>query len=359
MGEFAAQLGFKRCLVVSDPGIASCGYVERALKVLAESGITSFTYTDFTSNPDSSMVQRGCDFAAPLHIDSLIGLGGGSSMDSAKAINFLITNGGSMSDYQGWAKARKPLLPMIGVPTSAGTGSEAQSYALISDSRTHAKMACGDPGAAFRIAILDPLLTVTQPTRVTATSGIDAIGHALESYVTSKRNPLSEIFSLEAWRLLLPNYERVVRQPSDVQARGAMQLGAYWAGLAIENSMLGAAHACANPLTAHFDTDHGIAVGLMLPHVIRWNSAAVADRYAALAREVSIETADGNPGDALARRVEELLQIGHLPRTLREADIHDPDFQTLGAEAAEQWTGKCNPRPFGKDDALELYRRAY
>jgi len=359
MGEFAAQLGFKRCLVVSDPGIASCGYVERALKVLAESGITSFTYTDFTSNPDSSMVQRGCDFAAPLHIDSLIGLGGGSSMDSAKAINFLITNGGSMSDYQGWAKARKPLLPMIGVPTSAGTGSEAQSYALISDSRTHAKMACGDPGAAFRIAILDPLLTVTQPPRVTATSGIDAIGHALESYVTSKRNPLSEIVSLEAWRLLLPNYERVVRQPSDVQARGAMQLGAYWAGLAIENSMLGAAHACANPLTAHFNTDHGIAVGLMLPHVIRWNSAAVADRYAALAREVSIETADGNPGDALARRVEELLQIGHLPRTLREADIHDPDFQTLGAEAAEQWTGKCNPRPFGKDDALELYRRAY
>jgi len=215
-----------------------------------------------------------------------------------------------MPDYWGYGKARAPMLPMIGVPTTAGTGSEAQSYALISDAETHVKMACGDPGAAFKVAILDPLLTVTQPAIVTATAGFDAISHSVETYVTTRRSAASMVFSLEAWRLLEKNYEKVIRAPQDIEARGAMQLGAFWAGLAIENSMLGATHACANPLTTNYNTEHGVAIGLMLPHVVRWNGSVVGDRYAELLMRSASSSDNGAPAEALAARLEDLLAIG-------------------------------------------------
>lgn len=279
-------------------------------------------------------------------------------MDTAKAINFLLTNGGTMRDYWGYGKTHAPLLPMIAVPTTSGTGSEAQSYALISDAETHVKMACGDPGAAFRIAVLDPALTVSQPARVTATAGFDAISHAVETYVSTGRTPASEMFSIEAWRLLEANYERVLANPRDIEARGAMQLGAYWAGLAIENSMLGATHACANPLTANYDTDHGVAIGLMLPHVVRWNGAAVGDRYQDLVHEKIAQNGQP-PEENLARRLEKLLTIGGLTRRLSAAGVPEEDLQKLADEAASQWTGKFNPRPFGAAEALELYRQAF
>ncbi len=188
-----------------------------------------------------------------------------------------------MADYHGYGKATQPMLPMIAIPTTAGTGSEGQTYALISDAESHVKMACGDPKAAFRVALLDPALTVSQPRSITATSGFDAIAHAVETYVTTRRNPLSELFSREAWRLLEPNYERVLSRPDDIEARGAMQLGAFYAGVAIENSMLGATHACANPLTARYGTAHGAAIAMLLPSVVRWNERVASQDYASLA----------------------------------------------------------------------------
>src|SRR6185503_11562135 len=165
LGSLARELGFRRTLLVADIGILACGYVETATSLLTESGIATFTFHEFDSNPTTTMIEAGREIAASLEIDSIIGLGGGSSMDTAKAINFVLTGGGAMPDYWGYGKARAPMLPMIGVPTTAGTGSEAQSYALFSDAETHVKMACGDPGAAFKVAILDPRLTVTQPAR--------------------------------------------------------------------------------------------------------------------------------------------------------------------------------------------------
>jgi alcohol dehydrogenase len=264
-----------------------------------------------------------------------------------------------MQDYWGYGKTRAPMLPMIGLPTTAGTGSEAQSYALISDAQTHVKMACGDPGAAFKVAILDPQLTVSQPASVTATAGFDAVSHAVETYVTTKRSAVSELLSLEAWRLLESHYERVINDPQDIEARGAMQLGAYWAGLAIENSMLGAAHACANPLTANYGTEHGVAIGLMLPQVVRWNGSAVGDRYKQLLKQGSVTLDRGDPAEALAVRLEELLAIGRLPPGLKGAHVQENDLQRLAEEAAGQWTGKFNPKPFGAAEALELYQRAY
>jgi alcohol dehydrogenase len=304
------------------------------------------------------MIEAGCKFAAPLTIDSLIALGGGSSLDCAKGINLLLTNGGQMRDYHGYGKATKPLLPMIGIPTTAGTGSEAQTYALISDAQTHNKLACGDPQLAFRVALLDPALTISQPSGVTATSGFDAIAHAVETFVTTSRNPLSEAFSREAWRLLEHNYERVLSAPHDLEARGSMQSGAFFAGMAIENSMLGATHACANPLTAHYGTTHGAAIALLLASVVRWNDVAAADRYAELLRISGVKE-DSNPTEKLASRLEQLAMAGGLHGTLREAGVRSDDLSMLAGEAAEQWTGRFNPRPFDMRGALEVYQWAY
>ena len=239
------------------------------------------------------MIEAGRAFAAPHAIDGIVALGGGSSLDAGKGINFLLTNGGAIGDYRGYGKARRPLLPAIGIPTTAGTGSEAQSYAVISDAATHAKMACGDPTAAFRIALLDPSLAATAPRHVTAMAGFDAIAHAVETAVTAKRTPMSDLYSHEAWRLLAGAFERVLLHPADIEARAAMQIGSYFAGVAIEQSMLGAAHACANPVTARYGVAHGLALAILLPTVVRWNASVARDRYNALL---------GSPGRARARR---------------------------------------------------------
>jgi alcohol dehydrogenase len=361
LGKLAIELGFQRTLLVADHGLVASGHVDEALTRLHAVGVEIVRFHDFEANPDTRMIEAGTDFAASQNIDSFIGLGGGSSMDCAKGINFLLTNDGRMADYRGYGKASKPMLPMIAIPTTAGTGSEAQSYALISDAATHVKMACGDPQAAFRVALLDPALTVSQPRSITATSGFDAIAHAVETYVTTKRTPFSEIFSREAWQLLEGNYERVLAQPDDLEARGAMQLGAYYAGVAIENSMLGATHACANPLTARYGTAHGEAIAMLLPSVVRWNERAASDRYSMLMKLSSSATDEHEytPTEALARRLEQLAKAGGLQVNLSGAGIKKSDLTDLADEAAEQWTGTFNPRPFDKEGALEVYSCAY
>lgn len=351
LGDLAKELAFHRTLLVADAGLVDAGHVSAAIESLSRAGIEVITFHDFDENPDSTMIDKGREFAAVQNIDSLIGLGGGSSMDCAKAINFLLTNGGVMRDYWGFGKATKPMLPMIGIPTTAGTGSEAQSYALISDAETHVKMACGDPKAAFRIAILDPSLTVSQPPSVTAITGFDAIAHAVETFVTTKHNPVSDCFSREAWRLLEANYEQVLSDPADLEARAAMQLGAYYAGVAIENSMLGATHACANPLTAHYGASHGVAIAVLLPQVVRWNEAAAGARY----RELSDMA---GRGEGLAERLEWLRAAGGLPHRLAELNVPEKDLATLAEEAAVQWTGSFNPRKFDAAGALEIYSAA-
>jgi alcohol dehydrogenase class IV len=357
LGELARELGFSRTLLVADSGLVAAGHVDRAAAILESAGIATVRFHDFDANPDTRMVEAGRVFAAANGIESIVALGGGSSLDCAKGINFVLTNGGTMRDYQGFGKAANPMLPSIGVPTTAGTGSEAQSYALISDAETHVKMACGDPKAAFRIAILDPALTVSQPRTVTAVAGYDAISHAVESYVTSRRTRLSDIFALEAWRRLEESYDDVLTNPADIEARGAMLVGANYAGTAVEQSMLGATHACANPLTARYGTTHGIAIAVLLPHVVRWNAHHVDSRYGTLAGSSSRWVDEA--ADLLAERLDGWARAADLPRTLREVGVQRDDLLQLAADAASQWTGKFNPRPFDASGALELYTSAY
>lgn len=362
LGDLAGELGARRALLVSDPGIVAAGHAQRALDALHKAHIEAHVFSDFHENPNTDDVEAGVKMAKRYDPELLIGLGGGSSMDCAKGINFVYTNGGRMQDYWGTGKALKPMLPMIAVPTTSGTGSEAQSYALISDAQTHVKMACGDKKAACRIALLDPTLTVTQPRRVTALTGIDAIAHALETYVTKPRNPVSLAFSREAWRLLAGNFAHVLENPTDLEARGAMQLGACFGGLAIETSMLGATHALANPLTAEFGIVHGQAIGLMLPHVIRFNGEAFPDWYSELSD--SLHGLNGFPSfertaAGLADYIASLVKVADLPQSLSACGVTRDSLPKLAAGAAKQWTGTFNPRQVGEEELLRLYEHAF
>jgi alcohol dehydrogenase len=362
LGELAVQLGAQRAMVVTDPGIVAAGHVGRGQAALQNAGLECFVYEGVHENPTTDDVEDCLVVTQTIEPDLIVGLGGGSSMDCAKAVNFLFTGGGRMEDYWGVGKASRTMLPMIAVPTTAGTGSETQSFALISDAETRVKMACGDKKAAFRIALLDPKLTITQPDVVTAVTGIDALSHALETYVTAPRNPVSLAFSREAWQLLAVHFPRVLKKPDDVDARGGMQLGACFAGLAIENSMLGAGHALANPLTARFGIVHGQAIALMLPHVIRYNGAEVGAWYNEL---IDIVPADGDfPARAdgiegLADFVTQLSTKAGLATHLSKVGVVPGDLPMLASEAAKQWTATFNPRKVTERELLGLYEAAY
>ena len=266
-----------------------------------------------------------------------------------------------MADYAGIGRATGPLRPSVGVPTTAGTGSEAQSFALIADAESHGKMACGDRRAAFRAALLDPDLLRTVPRSVAAAVGIDSVSHALETAVTKPRGELSDLFGRRAWVLLAGHLARSLSPDAGEADRSAMLWGSHLAGVAIEVSMLGAAHALANPVTAAFGTTHGHAVGAMLPHVIRHNAADPAARavYADRAAAAGLCAADDpDAADELAAFVTRLLRSAGVPTTLAAHGVTAADLPTLAAQAAGQWTATFNPVPVTADDLEGLYRCA-
>ena len=360
-GELAAELSLKRILLVTDPGLVRAGHAATVRESLEAAGLEVILFDATIENPTTDCVERCRRVARETGIDSFLGLGGGSSMDTAKGANFLLTNGGRMQDYWGVGLAKREMLPLIVIPTTAGTGSECQSFALISDAETHQKMACGDPKAAAKIAILDPELTCSQPRNVTACTGIDAIAHAVETAVTRKKTELSWMFSKEAFGLLLPHFPKVLNQPDDLNARGSMLLGAAMAGCAIEASMLGAAHSTANPLTAHYDIVHGQAVGLMLPHVVRFNAGMESCReaYGELARIANLGQAGGDAAERLAKRLADLLEQADMPATLRASGVEESMLPTLAREAAGQWTAGFNPREAGQAEMQAIYQAAF
>ena len=362
LGELVKQNGGRRVLVVTDAGIARAGHAERARQAIAKAGLFTALFDRVQENPTTRNVSDCVGAAREQDIDFIVGLGGGSSMDTAKGANFILTNGGKMADYWGVNKATKAMLPLIAIPTTAGTGSECQSFALIADEHTHQKMACGDEKAYARVALLDPVLTLSQPPRVTANTGIDTVAHALEAHVTRIHSPISQLFSRESWRLAQQYLEVVLREPQNIEARGQMLIASAYGGLAIAHSMLGAAHSAANPLTAHFHIVHGQAVGMMLPFVIAFNSASepALSQYADLASVAGLARHDDDPHqrrDILVARINELLRIAEIPH-LSECSVPTDMIGTLSEEAAKQWTATFNPRPIGAPEFREMYTAA-
>ncbi|MFM7322791.1 MAG: iron-containing alcohol dehydrogenase [Armatimonadota bacterium] len=347
--EWIASAGACRVLLVTDAGLVAAGHPARIALALEGAGIAVRTYDMVVENPDMDSIDRCVAEAKAFGADAFVALGGGSSMDTAKGAALLCANGGSLMDFWHTGEEGVPLAPLVAIPTTAGTGSEMQSYAIISHPKTHRKMAIGTPHLAPRLAILDGVFSATLPQRVTALTGVDATSHAVEAAVTNIATDLGIAFAREAWERIRHAFPRVLDDPGDVLARQEMLLGAAGAGLAIEHGMLGAAHALANPLTALHGVPHGQAVGVMLPHVVRHNGgdASARRRYDVLGGVESVEE--------FCRAI--LIRTG-LATTLSDLGVSADEIPHLAELAVEQWTAGFNPRPVNESTLADLYRAA-
>lgn len=363
VGKIAKKFG-QHALLVTDSGLSSVGHPQKIQKILEAANLKVTLFDESIENPTESSVQSCVQVAERSEVDLIIGLGGGSSMDTAKGCNFILSNGGKMSDFWGVDKATRPMYPLIAIPTTAGTGSECQSFALISNDISHMKMACGDKKALPRVTLLDPELTLSQPNSVTACTGVDALSHALESMVTSKRNKKSHHHAQLAFQLIQEFLPLVLKDPKDLNSRGQVLLGASHAGAAIERSMLGAAHSMANPLTANRGIVHGVAVGIVLPEVMKFNKIDLGTNsiYAELARDsglASMDCPDEEASGLLIEKVYSILKLAKIPSFLNDLGFSPSDIPSLALEASEQWTANFNPRPVSRDDFESIYSNLF
>lgn len=354
LGEEVRDLGLRRVGLVSDPGVVAAGHAGRAAAALAAAGVAVQTFTDVAADPDLDAVISAA--RALVDVDGFVAVGGGAVIDTAKAASMWLAHGGTLETLRGAHKDGRPLRPVVALPTTAGTGSEAQCFALVSDPVSHRKVACGDPGAIPVLTLLDPGLTLSLPPQPTALSGLDALTHAVEARVTTVGTEASRDRAQAAFALLWDALPRVLATPADQAARAAMLRGAHLAGQAIEASMLGAAHAAGNPLTRARGVPHGAAVALMLPHVVRLNLAhpAATAGYRALARSVGLAGSA-----ALADGLADRLALAGLPTRVSAWGLGAEERSALAAEAATQWTGGFNPVPLDAAGFEVLYRSAW
>nr|WP_319386841.1 iron-containing alcohol dehydrogenase [uncultured Roseibium sp.] len=354
----------QRPFIVTDPGIVSLALHAPALDALTRAGLDVGQFTDVVADPPRALVEKAVE-AAKLHqATSVVGFGGGSSLDVAKLVALLARSGEDLDDAWGIGNARGPRLPLVLIPTTAGTGSEVTPISIITVGEEE-KRGVVSPLLLPDIAVLDPLLTLGLPAAVTAATGIDAMVHAIESYASrsSNNNPVSRTLSVEALRLLGANIETAVTTPEDEDARGCMLLGSMLAGMAFANSPVAAVHALAYPLGGTFHIPHGLSNALVLPHVLKFNNSVASATYAEIAPSLFPELSDvADPhvrADAFAEKLSELAAKLGLQTRLSELGITEKDVPKLARDAMKQTRLLVNnPREMTETDALDIYRSA-
>jgi alcohol dehydrogenase len=364
LGDLAAAMGIQRALIVTDPGIIKFGLLDGAVANLKANNVELSIYSDVVADPPESVVMDAVSSAQAFGCDGVIGFGGGSSMDVAKLLAVLIKGEQQLTDIYGVDQISGGRLPLIQVPTTAGTGSEATMVSIITTGETTKAGVVSRTLLADKV-ILDAKLTLGLPPAVTAATGIDAMVHAIEAY-TSKRlkNPLSDMLAREALRLMANNISTAVKQGDNLQAREAMLLGAMLAGQAFANAPVAAVHALAYPLGGNYHIPHGLSNSLVLPHVLRFNAPAAAELYAELApiilpgRELPSDPLEVS--DLLAEHFLQLAADLGLQTKLSQMNIAESDLPKLAEEAMlQQRLLINNPRELSLDDALSIYQQAF
>ncbi len=362
LGTVAKSLAVTRALIVTDAGIVQSGMIEPALNSLTAAGIVNVVYTDVVADPPEVVVERALTFAREQQIDGVIGLGGGSSMDVAKVIALLTKSTQSLQDVYGVGNAKGNRLPLIQIPTTAGTGSEVTPISIITTGET-TKQGIVSPLLIADVALLDAELTVGLPPHVTAATGIDAMVHAIEAYTSKlRKNPYSDMLACEALRLLSKHIVTAVEDGHNLVARSAMLYGAMLAGQAFANAPVAAVHALAYPLGGHYHIAHGLSNSLVLPHVLRFNLPEATQAYAELAHVVN-PYARAKPltlAEYFIEAMQTLINAVKLPTTLRQMNIPESDLPMLAKDALlQQRLLMNNPRLITEADALMIYQAAY
>jgi alcohol dehydrogenase class IV len=364
LGDLAAAMGIQRALIVTDPGIIKFGLLEGAVANLKANNIELSIYSDVVADPPESVVMDAVSSAQAFGCDGVIGFGGGSSMDVAKLLAVLIKGEQQLADIYGVDQISGGRLPLIQVPTTAGTGSEATMVSIITTGETTKAGVVSRTLLADKV-ILDAKLTLGLPPVVTAATGIDAMVHAIEAYTSVRlKNPLSDMLAREALRLMANNISTAVKQGDNLQAREAMLLGAMLAGQAFANAPVAAVHALAYPLGGNYHIPHGLSNSLVLPHVLRFNAPAAAELYAELAPIIlpgrSLPSDPLEVSELLAEHFLQLAADLGLQTQLSQMNIAESDLPKLAEEAMlQQRLLINNPRELSLDDALSIYQQAF
>ncbi|MRX51136.1 iron-containing alcohol dehydrogenase [Paracoccus sp. S-4012] len=364
LGGIARAQGAERVLLVTDPGMVATGIVERAEAALREAGVEVTRYAEVAADPPESVVLAATEAAREAGAAGIIGLGGGSSLDVAKLVALLAGGSETLAEVYGVGKAKGPRLPLILVPTTAGTGSEVTPISIVTTASSE-KMGVVSPVLLPDVALLDPELTYGLPPHITAATGVDAMVHAIEAYASASpnNNPVSRVLATQALTLIGRSLLRAVRDGSDAEARGDMLLGSMLAGQAFANSPVAAVHALAYPLGGHFHIPHGLSNALVLPHVLRFNIVTAPQRYAELAPFAFPELAQLEGQEraaAFCDRLAELARHCGLPPDLRSMEIPEEVLPRLASDAMNQTRLLVNnPRPVTEADALSIYRAAW
>ena len=358
--DILTQMAARKIMVVYDGGVKAAGIAGKVLAVLDAQRQAYVVFDGVLPNPTNALVEQAAELAKREAVSGFLAVGGGSSIDLAKAVNVLMTNPGAIGDYGGIGKVKNNLLPLLAIPTTAGTSSEITNVTALVDTEAKVKYVVIDNRLTPDYVIADPALTVTMPAAVTAATGMDAITHAAESYISGMATPLTEYHSLEALRLLYKNLPKVLADGGDLEAREQMMLGCVIGGFAFSNANLGMVHAIAHVLGARFGMAHGVANAVMLPHVMAFNAAVCPEKMADMARTVGIGTTGAAEGDAL-------LFAGALGRLTRQAGIgglseqgiREADLPLIAAEALKEPVLSFNPRQnVTQDEMLAVLRQA-
>ncbi len=360
IGESVRRLGAKKVFIVSDPKVIDVGWVEQAIHYIQKSELDYYLWTDTTPNPKDFEVEAGCQAYHESGCNAVIGIGGGSAIDAAKSIALLGSNGGKIHQYEGVDCVIRPLPPMVMVPTTAGSGSEVSQFAIIVDSKRKVKMTIVSKSLIPDIAIIDPQTLMTKDARLTANTGMDALTHAIESYISLAATPLTEVYSLEAMRLIHKYLRPSVASQHNQEAKEAMAMASLLAGIAFSNAILGAVHALSHQLGGFLDLPHGEMNAILLPYVMEYNRIAAPEKYKKIA-EVFGENVEGMSTTKASRlAVQAVIELAcdlGIPDSLSHLDLKEEQIDFLSQNAVQDSCMVTNPRDMTVADVKKLFHR--
>lgn len=362
LGEIAAGMGAQKAFVVYDKGVKAAGIIDSLIASLTAAGVSALEFDGVLPNPPDTEVEEAAAIARAANVDIIVAVGGGSSIDSAKAINILLTNPSPINQYDGINLVKAPGKPLIAIPTTAGTGSEVTAFSIVTDTVRTKKMVIGGQFVGATIALADPLLTVGMPPKITASTGLDALTHAIEAYVSKAAMIPTDVMALKAIELISQNIMKATKNGGAcIEARSAMLLGSMMAGIAFNSAVLGLVHSIAHPLSAHFHLPHGVANAIGLPFVMEYNALTVPSRFRAIAVAMGIDVS-GMSDTASALAAVELVKSMNkeleIP-TLKDCGVTKDMFDRLAEDALKEVSTLFNPRDPSKQDVLAILEKAY
>jgi alcohol dehydrogenase class IV len=361
VARYARNFGGRRILVVTDPGVIEAGWAEKVLRTLADEDLAAVVFSEVSANPRAEEVMIGADLYREQGCDVIVAVGGGSPMDCAKGIAIVSTNHADILEFEGIDNVDAPGPPLICIPTTAGTSADVSQFAIISDQRAKVKRAIVSKTTVPDVALIDPLTTLTMDPHLTACTGMDALVHAIEAYVSTASAPLFDLHALEAIRLIAGNLERVMADPGDAEARGRIMLASLEAGLAFSNASLGAVHAMAHSLGGYLDMPHGECNAILLAHVMAFNYPEATQKYDNIGRAMGLANLGESAVENRRLVLEEIRRLTRavgITRTLGDHGVRAADLANLAGNAMQDACMVTNPRVPVQGDIETVYAEA-